>query len=73
MTREEAVIVAQEAATARGWTWRDPIRVWRRRKWLLFGPVRWEMWSNAEMRGCNVAIVIDDETGEVVSARFAPR
>lgn len=73
MSREEAIFVARRAATARGWTWRGRVSVWRRRKWLLFGPVRWELWSNAGMRGRNVAVVIDDKTGEVVSAQFAPR
>jgi len=72
MTREEAVLVAQRAAAARGVVWIDPVSVWRRRRWLLFGPVRWDRRSNSEGIGCNVAIVID-ETREVVSARFAPR
>jgi len=45
----------------------------RERSWILFGSVRWRFMTNAEYRGANVNIVVDDRTGQVVVSGFAPR
>lgn len=63
---------AAELSVMRGWTWHDPIKVsWGRR--CFFGRVRWTVISNSESRGCNVRVVIDDTTGQIVEAGFNPR
>lgn len=73
MTADEALDLARSVAVAEGWAWQEPVRVWRQKSWLFFGSARWEVWTNAESRGCNVRVVIDDKTGRVVVKRFLPR
>ena len=74
MTRSEDELIrtARELATARSWTWLEPVRVRRFREGFL-GPRRWEVLSNAGSRGGNVRIVFDDTSGDVVGSFFLPR
>ena len=64
--------LAEERARAEGWLFRAPVKAWLRKPWF-FGRPEWTVLSNADCRGCNVWIVIDDESGNIVSAGFAPR
>lgn len=72
MTKQEAVEKAQAVALARGWPWEAPVNIKRFRPFLLGSP-RWEILANASARGCNVRIILDDATGEVVEAHYLPR
>jgi hypothetical protein len=72
MTRSEALDHARELAATRGWTWREPVVARWGRRWLL-GRGCWTVLSNAESRGCNVRVVIDDATGDLIEAGFNPR
>lgn len=72
MTADEAIERARQIARERQWTWEPPIRA-RRRRSLFVGPARWEVWSNADMRGSNVRVVIDDATGKVLTRVLLPR
>jgi len=73
MTAEQAIACARAIALERGWPWWPPVRAARRRTFFFIGPPRWEVWSNADMRGSNVRVVIDDATGAVLAQGFMPR
>jgi hypothetical protein len=72
MTAEEVLARAREAALRSVWLWTEPVRQRRYRRWLV-GPVTWEVVSNAERRGGNVVVVLDDATGTVQRKAFLPR
>jgi hypothetical protein len=72
MTREQAISTARGIAAKNEWAWEQPVSA-RLVGFRLLGGNRWEVVSNAERRGCNVRIVLDDRTGAVVSANFLPR
>lgn len=40
---------------------------------FIFGAAYWELWTNAECRGMNVRVEIDDATGRVRQKAFLPR
>gem|GEM_PF-4930025 len=66
ISAEQAVLIARQACETRGWAWRGTIRVWSR-----WG--KWVVRTNAQARGANVEIVINQQTGTVVNASYAPR
>jgi hypothetical protein len=72
LSREQAIDIARAAAAERGWPWLGRVIAHRSRRWLFFGAQRWEVLTNADGRGCNARILIDD-TGAVVAAAFMPR
>ena len=72
MTEQEVLWLAEAHATARGWPFLLPAFVRLHKPWL-FGRPHWDVWTNAECRGQNVRVVIDAETGAIVSSGFAPR
>jgi hypothetical protein len=73
MTHEEVLRLAQAATAYEGWPWREPVHVERLRRWLFFGPIEWHVMTNANYRGGNVNIWIDDRSGKVAKKGFAPR
>jgi hypothetical protein len=73
VTADEALDLARTVAAAEGWAWQEPVRVRRQKSWIFFGPASWEVWTNAGSLGCNVRIVIDDGSRQVVVKRFLPR
>ncbi|MBS2020272.1 MAG: hypothetical protein JST00_45855 [Deltaproteobacteria bacterium] len=74
LTHADAERIARELALARGWMWREPVRVSPRRRFVLFGRVTsFEVWSNADRRGANVVVVIDGGSGEVLRSAYLPR
>lgn len=73
MTHDGAIGIAHTAADKQNWTWREPVNALRVRSWFIFGKARWQVWSNAGMRGSNVIVEIDDATGQVLRKNFAPR
>lgn len=73
MTADEALDVARAVAAAEGWPWQEPVAVRRQKSWVLFGSASWEVWTNAEWRGSNGRIVIDEATGQITDKRFLPR
>lgn len=72
MTSDEALALARSIAHEQGWTWKEPIRVTKRRPWLI-GNTYWEVVSNANSRGMNVRVSIEDRTGKVRRKVFLPR
>jgi hypothetical protein len=73
MTREEAIKEAETIARRRGWPWEPPIVAKSTRRWILIGRRIWTIRTNANYLGRNVNILIDADTGRVLSAKFAPR
>jgi len=78
MTDDEAIQIARDVAIENGWTWhgkvcasfRKPMRL---SAWLFGTRPCWHVASNIGMRGCNVHVSIDDESGEVIYKAFGPR
>jgi hypothetical protein len=75
MTEFEAIEIAQDVAKAEGWLWKEPISAKRRhRKWFEGGPRRyWTVLSNADSRGSNAFVKIDEATREVSISGFRRR
>jgi hypothetical protein len=73
MTRDEAVRIAETVAQQKDWLWSEPIHARQYRAWFVFGSIYWDILSNANKRGCNVRITIEDATGKVVRKKFLPR
>jgi hypothetical protein len=75
MTEAEAIAEARRVAKENGWTFFGP-GIARRSGWLsrlLRGGVHaWEVRAHDGI-GCNVHVVINDATGEVIEQRFEPR
>jgi hypothetical protein len=71
MNQGEAAAIARSEAERKGWPWTEPVFVRRERRWILFGRVHWRFMTNADHRGGNVNIVVDDATGEIVGSGFA--
>jgi len=72
LSEEQAVARAKEVAAEEGWAWADPAQATLRRAWLGKGG-KWEILSNAQGMGAKVRMVIDAETGEVLSKGHVPR
>jgi hypothetical protein len=73
ISKEEAIEIARRAAKERGWRWEEPVRVSRSRRFVFFGRLTYEVWTNAKMRGCNGRYVVDGEDGTVREAYWLPR
>ncbi len=78
MTEEDAIRIAKEVARENGWTWRGEVnaslhRPLRLFAWLFRSRPCWDVTSNVGMRGCNVRVSIDAESGEVIRKAFGPR
>lgn len=63
---EEALGLAKQAAAQDGLGWEEPIKV----RETLRG---FEFWTAATMRGGNVSVKVDGQTGEVLSVSITPR
>jgi hypothetical protein len=66
LTMEAAEQVARAECERRGWEWKEPVI--RRR-----GLRGYRFWTNAKMRGGNVEIVVDANTGEIRRAWLGVR
>lgn len=73
LTTERVLEIAKATATDRSWPWLQPVEVRHRRAWLIFGKHRWHVLTNAQARGANVRLVIDDASGRVTESWVAPR
>jgi len=78
MTEEDAIQIAKEVAEENGWTWRGQVSASLHKPlglaaWLFGSRSCWNVTSNAGMRGCNVRVSIDAESGEVIRKAFGPR
>jgi hypothetical protein len=68
LTAEHVVALAQEAAQQAEWPWREPVRAV-----FLDDLGQWEVTTNADARGANVRISIDDATSQIVNKAFLRR
>ena len=72
MTKEEVIEMAKAIAIQEDWMWFEPVNARLRRSWFSRERV-WEVTSNWGIKGCNVCVEVDDETGEVKRKVFFPR
>lgn len=72
LSHEQAIQVARAVAEQEGWTWIEPARAWKTRRWGFGRPV-WQVVSNAEAKGLNVRVRVDGRTGAVLEKAYAPR
>jgi hypothetical protein len=70
LTAAEAIESARRIAKERGWSWVGAVRVSASLLAAMFGPRTYEVLSNAGGRGCNVRVVVDIDTGEVLDAVY---
>ncbi len=71
--RVRAEVIARVEIERRGWLWKEPVRVKRRRRWLFFGPIIWEVHTNTNARGMNARIEIEDASERILKASWLPR
>jgi len=72
MTPTDARRIAEELAEAKGWPFRDPVRIRRKAPWFLGAP-RWTVLSNADSKGGNIRVEIDEATGAILASGYNPR
>ncbi|MDY6784810.1 MAG: hypothetical protein SW833_20080 [Cyanobacteriota bacterium] len=72
MQYRKVVALAKEIAEEKNWIWLGDVKVVKYRKGF-FGRFLWRVTTNSKCRGCNIKIVIDDETGEVIESAYLPR
>ncbi len=70
---DDARRIASELAASKGWPFTEPVHARRQRTAPFFGAWRWTVVSNADSRGANVRVEIDERRGLVVSSAFNPR
>ena len=70
LTPAEAIECARSLARTRGWSWVGAVRVTRSLLAATFGPRAYEVLSNAGRRGCNVRVVVDIDSGEVLDSVY---
>ncbi|HET6281200.1 MAG TPA: hypothetical protein VFH73_09545 [Polyangia bacterium] len=70
--RDEAIRIARARAAEKGWAFGEPIGVTLRRGW--FGQDdRYEIETNAGMRGTKARFVVNAVSGTIVSEGYIPR
>ena len=75
MRREEAIAIAKDVARQNRWIWTGEIKATLHRPipvlgWVLRMRPYWKVLSNAEDKGCNVLVTIDDQTRAVLKKKF---
>jgi hypothetical protein len=73
LTPAEAIERARRVANERGWSWVGAVRVSASLLAAMFGPRAYEVLSNAGRRGCNVRVVVDVDSGEILDAVYFER
>ena len=71
--QNQAIEIAKTVASDENWSWHEPVSAVRKRQGLFSKDYCWEISTNVESRGCNIRVVLDDESGKVLSKHFAPR
>jgi hypothetical protein len=73
MTESEVLEIVRRVASEQGWPYVEPVLVRRRRPWFRQIGGTWEIFTNRNFIGGNVRMIVEDETGAVVSKGFIPR
>jgi hypothetical protein len=73
LTTEQVLEIAKAALAERNWPWLQPVEVHERLAWFIFGKREWHVLTNAEARGGNPRLVIDDSSGHVTNSQMVPR
>jgi uncharacterized membrane protein YkoI len=70
--QKEAIEIARRRALEKGWAFSEPVYVIERSGWRQ-GITRFEIETNAGMRGTKARFTIDAKTGEIISEGYIPR
>ncbi len=70
--RDEAIKIARDCASTKGWAFAEPLNVTIRRGWFG-GIIRFEIETNAGKRGTKAHFVIDAKTGDIISKGYIKR
>ena len=70
---DTAIAIARRRAEELGWGFAEPCVVVTRRAWLGGGLLRFEIETNAVVRGTKASFVIDAKDGTIISEGFIPR
>jgi hypothetical protein len=73
ISQDDAIAAARREAEQRGWRWEEPVYVSRRRAFIFFGRLTYEIRTNADKLGCNARFVIDGENASIREAYWLPR
>ena len=73
ISAEEALDRARRHAEERGWPWREPVTVTRRRAFVVLGRVTYEVWSSSDRKGSNARVIVAADDGSIVEAHWLPR
>jgi hypothetical protein len=66
ISQEESIRIARRVCEQLGWPWFEPVEAKREQG-------MWVIRTNLDGRGCNAYISMDQDTGGVREAGFAPR
>lgn len=70
--QETAILIARQWAANQGWAFAEPVSLITRRSWR--GQVlRYEIETNAGLKGTKARFVIDANTGAVIDAGYLAR
>ena len=65
VSKEQALAIAKDEHARRGWTWVEPVAVWRT-------GLTYRVCTNCRCRGNNTIISVDAVDGQVHGAKFHP-
>jgi hypothetical protein len=70
--KSAAIALARAAAEKEGWSFVEPVAATLRRAWSGDGG-RWEIHSNACVRGTRARFIIDASDGRIIEKGYIPR
>ncbi|HEY2899058.1 MAG TPA: hypothetical protein VGL59_00675 [Polyangia bacterium] len=73
MIEAEVLEIVRRVAGEQSWPYLEPVLIKHRRPWLRQTGGTWEVFTNRNFIGGNIRMVIDDDTGAILSKGFMPR
>jgi hypothetical protein len=70
--KSDAIALARAAAEKEGWSFIEPTAATLRRAWSGGGG-RWEIHTNAAVRGTRARFIIDASDGRIIEKGYIPR
>jgi len=70
--KSAAIALARAAAEREGWSFVEPVAATLRRAWSGEGG-RWEIHSNAAVRGTRARFIVDASDGRIIEKGYIPR
>lgn len=73
MKKNEIFEIAKKAVEEKGWQWEKPITLIQQKKYIFFGQTMWKVFTNSNMEGRNIFILIDGSNGSVLDIRITAK